>query len=101
MYKQDQLIEHFVTGKTARCASELVGANHNTDLPPIFWSRNKLVYVYLNYERIFKMAKHRKPRSVEQIIGILRGAEIKLSSSMTVGAMCRDLGILDATYYKW
>ena len=47
------------------------------------------------------MGKNRKARSVEQIIGILRDAEIKLSSGMTVSRICRDLGISDATYYKW
>mgnify|MGYP005871195869 CR=1 FL=1 len=26
-YKQDRLIEHFVTGRTARCTSDLVGVN--------------------------------------------------------------------------
>ncbi len=47
------------------------------------------------------MSKNRKARSIEQIIRILRDAEIKLSSGMTVSGMCRDLGISDATYYKW
>ncbi len=47
------------------------------------------------------MSKNRKARSIEQIIRILRDAEIKLSSGMTVSVMCRDLGISDATYYKW
>ena len=28
-YKQEQLIEHFIAGKTARCASELLGMNRN------------------------------------------------------------------------
>ncbi len=29
-YKQEQLIEHFVAGTTARCANELIGVNHKT-----------------------------------------------------------------------
>jgi transposase len=29
-YKQDRLIEHFVAGTTARCASRLVGVNFKT-----------------------------------------------------------------------
>ena len=29
-YKQNKLIEHFVSGTTARCAAELVGVNRNT-----------------------------------------------------------------------
>ena len=29
-FKQDRLIEHFVSGSTARCAASLVGVNHKT-----------------------------------------------------------------------
>ncbi len=29
-YKQKQLIEHFIAGTTARCASELLDMNRNT-----------------------------------------------------------------------
>ena len=29
-YKQEQLIEHFVAGTTARCTSELLHMNRNT-----------------------------------------------------------------------
>jgi transposase len=29
-YKQERLIEHFVSGSTARCAASLVGVNKNT-----------------------------------------------------------------------
>jgi len=30
VYKQDRLIEHFVSGSTARCAASLVGVNFKT-----------------------------------------------------------------------
>jgi transposase len=29
-YKQERLIEHFVSGSTARCAAELIGVNKST-----------------------------------------------------------------------
>jgi len=29
-YKQERLIEHFVSGSTARCAADLVGVNFKT-----------------------------------------------------------------------
>ena len=30
LFKQERLIEHFISGSTARCASELIGVNRNT-----------------------------------------------------------------------
>jgi transposase len=29
-YKQERLIEHFISGSTARCAAELIGVNKST-----------------------------------------------------------------------
>jgi len=40
-------------------------------------------------------------RTPEQIIRILRQAEIFSSQGMSVEKFCRELGISDATYYKW
>jgi putative transposase len=37
----------------------------------------------------------------EQIIHMLREAEIKLASGSTVGEVCRSLGITEQTYYRW
>ena len=43
----------------------------------------------------------RKRFSPEQIIAKLREAEISLSQGMTVGKVCRQLGIAEQTYYRW
>ena len=45
------------------------------------------------------MAKKRF--SVEQIIGHLREAEVLLSQGMTVGEICRRIGISEQSYYRW
>ena len=37
----------------------------------------------------------------EQIITMLRQAEIELSQGETVGVVCRGLGITEQTYYRW
>jgi len=43
----------------------------------------------------------RKRFKPEQIIHMLREAEIKLASGSTVGEVCRSLGITAQTYYRW
>lgn len=43
----------------------------------------------------------RKQFKPEQIIHMLREAEIKLASGSTVGEVCRSLGITEQTYYRW
>ncbi len=40
-------------------------------------------------------------RSPEQIIRMLRQAEVLTGQGKTVDIICRELGISDATYYKW
>lgn len=45
------------------------------------------------------MAKKR-PTS-EQIIGLLRQAEVELAQGRTVGEICRGLGISAASFYRW
>ena len=42
--------------------------------------------------------RHFKP---EQIIHMLREAEIKLAGGKTVGEVCRQLGISEQSYYRW
>jgi putative transposase len=42
-----------------------------------------------------------KRYSPEQIIAILREAEVKLSQGMAVGEVSRQLGIAEQTYYRW
>ena len=45
------------------------------------------------------MAK--KNHSVEQIIGKLREAEVRLGQGETVGQVCRSLGVTEQTYHRW
>ena len=42
--------------------------------------------------------KHFKP---EQIIHMLREAEIKLAGGKTIGEVCRELAISEQSYYRW
>jgi transposase-like protein len=43
----------------------------------------------------------RKRYSPEQIIGMLREAEIVLAQGVTVSQVCRQLSISEQTYYRW
>ena len=43
----------------------------------------------------------RKRYSPEQIIGMLRQAEVAMSQGQTVGQVCRSLGIVEQTFYRW
>ena len=43
----------------------------------------------------------KRRHSSEQIMKILREAEGKLATGTTVEAVCRELGVSEATYYKW
>jgi transposase-like protein len=45
------------------------------------------------------MAKKRF--AAEQIIGLLREADVKLSQGRTIGQVSRDMGITEQTYYRW
>ena len=42
-----------------------------------------------------------KNHTVEQIIGKLREAEVRLSQGETVAQVCRSLGVAQQTYYRW
>jgi putative transposase len=44
---------------------------------------------------------NRKRFTAEQIIGLLREAEVRLSQGRTVGQACREVGITEQTYYRW
>lgn len=44
---------------------------------------------------------NRKRFTAEQIIGLLREAEVRLSQGRTVGQVCREMGITEQTYYRW
>ena len=43
----------------------------------------------------------RKRFTAEQIIGLLREADVKLSQGGNVGQISRELGITEQTYYRW
>jgi transposase-like protein len=43
----------------------------------------------------------RKRFTAEQIIGLLREVDVKLSQGRNVGQTCRDMGITEQTYYHW
>lgn len=43
----------------------------------------------------------RKRYTPEQIIGMLREAEVRLSQGDRVGRICRSLGISEQSYYRW
>jgi len=43
----------------------------------------------------------RKRYTPEQIIAKLREAEIGLSQGLSIGKICRQLGIAEQTYYRW
>lgn len=43
----------------------------------------------------------RKRYSPENIIGMLREAEVALAQGMTVGQICRQLSISEQSYYRW
>jgi len=43
----------------------------------------------------------RQKHTVEQIISMLRQAEVELSQGRTMGEVCRSLGVTEQTYYRW
>lgn len=43
----------------------------------------------------------RKRYSPEQIIGMLREAEVRLSQGEKTGTICRSLSISEQSYYRW
>ncbi len=43
----------------------------------------------------------RKRYTAEQIIGMLRQAEVALAQGQTVAQVCRSLGIAEQTFYRW
>ena len=43
----------------------------------------------------------RERYTAEQIIGMLREAEVLQSQGMTIGEISRKLGITEQTYYRW
>lgn len=43
----------------------------------------------------------RKRYTTEQIIGLLREAEVRLGQGETIGTICRGTGVTEQTYYRW
>ena len=43
----------------------------------------------------------RKHFSTEQIIGMLREAEVRLGQGQTIGLICKGFGISEQSYYRW
>jgi len=43
----------------------------------------------------------RKRFKAEQIIGMLREAEVRLSQGAKVGEVCRHLGVSEQSFYRW
>jgi putative transposase len=43
----------------------------------------------------------RKRSTPEQIIGMLREAEVRLSQGQTVREVCRGFGVSEQSYYRW
>ena len=43
----------------------------------------------------------RKRYSSEQIIGYLREAEILQSKGSTIPQICKKIGVMEQTYYRW
>jgi len=43
----------------------------------------------------------RKCYNPEQIIGMLRQAEVELAQGKRIGEVCRSLGISEQSYYRW
>ena len=43
----------------------------------------------------------RKRHTAERIIGLLRQAEVALAQGRTVGEICLELGVSEASFYRW
>ena len=43
----------------------------------------------------------RRRHTAEQVIHLLRQAEVGLANGKTVRALCRELEIREQTYYRW
>ena len=39
--------------------------------------------------------------TLEQIIGVLRQVDVKVSQGKNIGEICREIGIAEQTYYRW
>ena len=58
-----------------------------------------LLWIICPFQEVFTMA--RKSYTIEQIIGLLRQAEIMLSQGKTLDTVIREIGVTRNTYYRW
>ena len=58
----------------------------------------KVWHIETNVEEVRMSRKRFTP---EQIIGILREADVKLSQGRSVEQLCRELSITEQSYYRW
>jgi len=42
-----------------------------------------------------------KRHTPEQIINMLRQAEVKIANGATIAQVCKKMGVTDQTYYRW
>jgi transposase-like protein len=54
-----------------------------------------------NLDRNKEVSMGKKRYTPEQIIGMLREAEVGLSRGLKIGQICRNLVITEQTYYRW
>jgi transposase-like protein len=52
-------------------------------------------------ETMKEVTMARQRRSPEQIIRLLKQADVLASQGKTVEMICREISVSDATYYKW
>jgi transposase-like protein len=43
----------------------------------------------------------RKRFTVEQIIAMMREAEVRLAQGQTIGLICKGFGVTEQSYYRW
>ena len=67
----------------------------------ILKDRNYVIFLYRSNLIKRKQEMRKKRKSPEQIISLLHQADVLLSSGISISLMCRELGMSDATYYKW
>lgn len=58
-----------------------------------------LLWIIFPFQEVFIMA--RKSYTTEQIIGLLRQAEVMLSQGKTLDTVIREIGVTRNTYYRW
>lgn len=58
-----------------------------------------LLWIICPFQEVFTMT--RKSYTTEQIIGLLRQAEVILSQGKTLDTVIREIGVTRNTYYRW